>query len=141
MDTFITSPSYGLAEKCMFGNLQDDMIRDRSVVRIKDTVLSDWMQLDDDLTLEKASKMVRQSEQVKQEQRDIGEEKTKQVQVVRQEKDRRRRERLPVGRPQRLHSPSQRPQSTPSRRNVCTRCWRAPYHSRTSCPANKARCH
>ena len=45
------------------------------------------MQLDDDLTLEKASKMVRQSEQVKQEQKDIKEEKAKQVQAVRQEND------------------------------------------------------
>ena len=58
----------------MFGNLHDDMIRDWIVVGIKDTVLSERMQLDDDLTLEKASKMVRQSEQVKQEQRDIREE-------------------------------------------------------------------
>ena len=75
----------------MFGNLHDDMIRDRIVVGIKDTVLSERMQLDDDLTLEKASKMVRQSEQVKQEQRNIREERAKQVQAVRQEKDRHRR--------------------------------------------------
>ena len=52
VDTFITS-LYGLAEKCMFGNLHNDMIRDRIVVGIKDTVLSERMQLDDDLTLEK----------------------------------------------------------------------------------------
>ena len=39
VDTFITS-LYGLAEKCMFGNLHDDMRRDRIVVGIKDTVLS-----------------------------------------------------------------------------------------------------
>ena len=74
VDTFITS-LYSLAEKCVFVNLYDDMIRDRIIVGIKDTVLSELMQLDNDLTLEKTSKMVRQSEQVKQEQRDIREEK------------------------------------------------------------------
>ena len=41
VDTFIMS-LYGLAEKCMFGNLHDDMIRDRIVVG-KDTVLSEQM--------------------------------------------------------------------------------------------------
>ena len=39
--------------------------------------------------------MVRQSEQVKQEQRDIREDKAKQVHAVRQEKDRQRRDKLP----------------------------------------------
>ena len=81
------------------------------------------MQLDDDLTLEKASKMVRQSEQVKQEQRDIREEKAKQVQLIKQETDWQGGERLPIGRPQRPHSPSQRPQSTTLKEECLYKMW------------------
>ena len=48
--------------------LHDDTIRDRIVVGIKSSSLSARMQLDDALTLEKATKTVRQSETVKLQQ-------------------------------------------------------------------------
>ena len=53
MDNFITD-LYCLAEYCKFGNLRDDLIRDRIVVGIKDKKLSEQLQLDSKLTLEKA---------------------------------------------------------------------------------------
>ena len=59
---------YRLAESCDYGDLKDEMIRDRLVVGIRDVVLSRQLQLDPDLTLEKAKKMVRQQEAVHDQQ-------------------------------------------------------------------------
>ena len=55
---------YALAEHCGYGELHDEMIQDRLVVRILDKKLSERLQLDADLTLEKAVAGVRQSEMV-----------------------------------------------------------------------------
>ena len=47
-------------ENCNFAAMKEEMIRDRIVVGIRDSSLSERMQIDADLTLEKAKKMVRQ---------------------------------------------------------------------------------
>ena len=52
MEEFITS-MYHLVENCENGGLPDQMIRDRNVVSIHDQALSQRMQLDPDLTMEK----------------------------------------------------------------------------------------
>ena len=44
------------------------MIRDRLVVGIRDKSLSERLQMESDLTLEKAKKLIRQSEAVQQQQ-------------------------------------------------------------------------
>lgn len=67
VDNFITD-LYCLAEYCEFGTLRDDLIRDRIVVGIKDKKLSEQLQLDSKLTLEKAITKTRQSETVKRQQ-------------------------------------------------------------------------
>lgn len=64
VDTFITS-LYKLAAKCEYGALHDDMVRDRRVVGIEDQALSEKLQLDETLTLEKVVKRVRESEAVR----------------------------------------------------------------------------
>ena len=55
MDSFITA-LYCLAEHCGFGTLKEEMIRDRIVVGVCDGMLSEKLQLDSDLTLDKAIK-------------------------------------------------------------------------------------
>jgi len=50
---------------CNYGNLQNEIIRDRIVVGIRDRKLSERLQLEADLTLEKAITTVCQSETVK----------------------------------------------------------------------------
>ena len=55
---------YGLAASCEYGTLESEMIRDRLVVGIRDTALSEKLQLDAELTLEKAKKSIRQREAV-----------------------------------------------------------------------------
>ena len=55
-------------EHCGYGELQDEMIRDRIVVGLQDAVLSEKLQLEPDLTLKSAISKVRQSEMTKQQQ-------------------------------------------------------------------------
>ena len=65
VDAFITS-LYALAEHCGYGELHDEMIRDRIVVGIINAKLSEKLQLDAELTLEKAVTQARQAETVRQ---------------------------------------------------------------------------
>ena len=67
VDSFITD-LYNLAEHCSFGVLKEEMIRDRIVVGLKDMKLSEQLQMDSELTLEKATAKARQSEAVKKQQ-------------------------------------------------------------------------
>ena len=62
---------YRLAESCNYGDFKDEMIRDRLVVGIRDAALSQQLQLDPELTLEKAKKKIRQREAVGEQQREL----------------------------------------------------------------------
>ncbi len=68
IDNFITA-LYALAENCNYGALHDELHRDRLVVGLRDRTLSERMQLDRDLTLEKAINKARQSEVIKKNSR------------------------------------------------------------------------
>ena len=57
---------FTLAETCQFGTLKEELIRDRSVVAIRDAVLSQNLMPDDALTIEKAVKQAKSSELVKE---------------------------------------------------------------------------
>ena len=70
VDAFITA-LYSLAEHCKYGDLRDELIRDRIVVGIVDKSLSEKLQTTDDLTLEKAITRVRQKEAVKKQQPEL----------------------------------------------------------------------
>jgi hypothetical protein len=72
VDNFIVD-LYTLAENCQYGALREEMIRDRIVVGIGDGHLAEKLQLDPDLTLEKAVPQARQSEAVKQQQSTVRE--------------------------------------------------------------------
>lgn len=63
VDEFITS-LHTLAEKCEYATLKDQLIRDRIVIGVRDTKVSEQMQLLSDLTLVKAIQMARQAESV-----------------------------------------------------------------------------
>ena len=60
VDTCI-SDLFTLAQLCNYGNLHDEMVRDRIVVRLKDRSLSEKLQLE---TLENAINQARQRELV-----------------------------------------------------------------------------
>ena len=60
-DHFITE----IADNCEFGDMKDQLIRDRLVVGIRDGALSERLQLESDLTLDKAKILIRQREAVR----------------------------------------------------------------------------
>ena len=139
-EQFITS-LYSLADNCAYGDLKDDLIRDRIVVGIRDKALSERLQLDPELTLEKAKQIVRQREAVQEQQQilkngtSLKEEKL--VDSLRQSKSNRSKgapgKRQPVGAKQ------QKP-PTAGNANKCSRCGKAP-HARHLCPAKDAECY
>ena len=62
---------YNLIEFCEYGELKEEMLRDRLVVGIRDTALSEKLQTDSRLTLDTAKTMVRQKAAVKDQQRQL----------------------------------------------------------------------
>ena len=67
VEQLITS-LYTLVENCDYGDLKDQMIRDRIVVGIRDQAQSERLQMDAGLTLKKAKTLVRQRETVHEQQ-------------------------------------------------------------------------
>ena len=59
---------YNLVEHCNYGDFKSEMIRDRLVEGILDKTLSERLQLNPALTLEKAKLMIRQCEAVQEQQ-------------------------------------------------------------------------
>ena len=80
VEAFITS-LHKLAAKCEYGDLRDQMIRDRIVVGIRNHALSEKMQLDETLDLAKATKMARENEAIKQQQPEIRDSATADIKV------------------------------------------------------------
>ena len=117
------------AEHCGYGDLHDEMVRDRIVVGLCNSRLSEKLQMDPNLMLDKAMSLARQSEAVK-----------KQQPTVRgQVRDETSIEAIHGTRDQQKQKPSQsKPAAQP---HVCTRCGKAPLHRRSQCPAKEAVCH
>ena len=81
---------YTLAANCNYGALETEMIRDRLVVGIRDNSLSEHLQLDAELTLEKAKTKIRQREAVHEQQNILSGTDTPKLDEVRSYGDRRR---------------------------------------------------
>ena len=62
---------YSLVEGCNYGDLKEEMLRDRLVVGIRDQALSEKLQLDPALTLEKAKTAIRQKEAVREQHQQL----------------------------------------------------------------------
>ena len=124
VDSFITA-LHGLAEKCNFGTLREELIRDRLVVGLSDSTLSEKLQLDAELTLEKATTAAREKEAVKKQQammrKDFQEESH--VDTV-------------------SNRSKSKPRGQPRQNRViqCRRCGRD-YQGQHRCPAIHATCH
>ena len=136
VDAFITA-LYTLSEHCNYGNLHDEMIRDRIVVGIRDAVLAEKLQLDPELTLEKAVTRVRQAEAVKQQQPTIRGE-TKEALVGKINKPGKPHEAKPKPPGRYARKPVRKPKTGEG--DKCTRCGRTPSHDKQNCPARDAAC-
>ena len=64
VDSFVTA-LHCLAEHCSYGDLHDEMIRDRIVVGLRDASVVQKLQMDHELKLDRAVSLARQSEAVK----------------------------------------------------------------------------
>ena len=140
VDAFITA-LYGPAEHCGYGNLHDEMVRDRIVVGIRNAALSEKLQLDAELTLEKAVTYVRQSETVKQQQTLLRGGNTEKpdtvigaVQGTREPGQGSRRQRSSQWT---SRGPTQNQCGSST---VCSRCGKFPANYREHCPAKDAIC-
>lgn len=121
---------YRLADNCDYGALRDEMICDRLVVGIRDMALSQQLQLDAELTLEKAKTKVRQREAVGEQQRELKGDPTS---LAAFGACRHTRGKWPTGPPHRSSNPK-------GRTKKCMHCGNKP-HPRAKCPAKDATCH
>jgi hypothetical protein len=69
-ESFITD-IFKMVETCDYGDKRDELLRDRIVAGISDIKLSQKLQMESNLTVEKAVEMVRSSEQVRQQSQEM----------------------------------------------------------------------
>ena len=125
---------YDLAENCDYGDMREELIRDRLVVGIRDNALSEKLQLDATLTLETAKKSVRQREAVREQQQTLKgvENPASPVNAIGNKRPNFR------GNPRRRNE-GQTQRNLPTSEK-CGRCGRE-RHPRDKCPAKDAQCH
>ena len=131
-EQFITS-LYNLATDCEFGELKEQLIRDRIVVGIRDSSLSTKLQMDPNLTLENAKRLVRQQEAVRGQQAILSKPELTPIQTF--------SSRRPAKRHGNSHSrQSQATTPRPQQGQKCSYCGKGP-HPKQSCPARQVICH
>ncbi|UYV69107.1 K02A2.6-like [Cordylochernes scorpioides] len=133
VDEFITS-LYKLADSCEFEGLHEQLIRDRIVVGVRDKALSERMQLDSELTLEKAVKMVRQQEAVRQQQVDLQRPSTSQE--VNQVKFNSKKQS-----PKQQQQPSRKKEKSAKTRSRCPKCGGFTHREGQACRAEGQKCN
>ena len=120
------------------------MIRDRIVVGLQDSKLSEKLQLDPELSLAKAINHARQSEAVKKQQAllrndfkdsEDAKKNVDAVKVTRKNPPKLKDENGPKPKKTPLKKPPSQPSST-----RCERCGNLPPHKRANCPAKNATC-
>ena len=130
-EQFIAS-LYNLAADCNFGDLKDQLIRDRIVVGIRNQALSEQLH---DLTLEKAKTLVRQREAIHDQQQFLKPSFDASASVAAVKSTQKYTGRHPNQR----NSNTQWPQQTTAGPKKCSRCGKSP-HSHEVCPAKDATC-
>ena len=125
---------YHLVETCDYNaDIVEEMLRDRLVVGMRDSVLAERLQLNPELTLEKAKKAMRHKEAVKEQNLQLKGDSVDAVKVDRSSSEGRRRK-------------TRYPKSSPSgavatAKPKCTRCGRPPHPAGARCPASTTVCN
>ena len=140
IDQYITV-LHRLADTCNYpADLKSEMIRDRLVVGILDTAVSQKLQLDSALDLAKAMKYCRQGEAVKEQQSDLrGASKSNPIVVDELRRDQRRTARKPYQQGRGSSKPGGAKQGANER--LCKRCGGKNHPKGGNCPAKEAICH
>ena len=118
-----------LATDCEYGNLKDQLIRDRIVVGIRDGSLSERMQLDLKLTLESAMSMAKNKELIHAQNESIRNDDKPEVSV----------NKISGASGTKFKSSNSR-EPQPSKWK-CYFCASSKRHNRDQCPAKKSRCN
>ncbi|UYV84877.1 hypothetical protein LAZ67_X003845 [Cordylochernes scorpioides] len=145
VEEFITN-LYVLAETCSYGILKEEMIRDRLVVGVKNLNLSEKLQLESELTLEKAIQIVRQSESVKNQQKEIRQDtEDRNVDVIDRKGSRDgtnvRKTRMKGTKTYNSNFPKNPQGCSSYEKRKCFRCGYYQGHSKEQCPAKDAICN
>ena len=148
IEQYITA-LYELVETCKYGGLQQEILRDRIVVGIRDQALSERLQCDAELTLEKVKRSTRQREAVKEQHKHLQGDGSKDHPVVIEQVRNGAKSGTAGGKSGTTGGKSQASRhqfgggrsksATPPARHQCKRCGR--YHAKKAhCPARQARC-
>lgn len=120
---FITAVT-NLSKTCNYGQMTDELVRDKLVAGILDAKLSETLQLDKNLTLQSAKSKILQNERVKLENKTIRDQ-TGDINRVHREKYQPKKQ-------SNLKDSPKHPQ--------CGRCGSKPSHTLRECPAIKEKC-
>lgn len=120
-----------LGEHCDYGQLLDEFIRDRIVIGIRDQQLSESLQLDADLTLEKALIKCRQKEAIRRQQNDLQNIGASQLSPT---------QSASIDGIQRHRSQSSKQNNRSANIDHCWNCGQNK-HPREQCPAKNSICH
>ena len=131
-EQFITEV-HRLADRCEFKGMKGGLIRDRLVVGILDQALSERLQMEPDLTLDKAKQMIRQCEAVKAQQEILKGKEKEEISLHAVDKYAPRR-KLPAIPPQ-----TKLPKHKPPVLQTCRRCGKGS-HPRQEYPAREVIC-
>ncbi|UYV80311.1 hypothetical protein LAZ67_18002370 [Cordylochernes scorpioides] len=145
VEEFITN-LYVLAETCSYGILKEEMIRDRLVVGVENFNLSEKLQLESELTLEKAIQIVRQSESVKNQQKEIRQDtENRNVDVINRKGGRDgtifQKTRMKGTKTYNSNFPKNPQGWSSNEKRKCFRCGYYQGHSKEQCPAKDAICN
>ena len=141
VDQFVTA-LYALVEHCEYEGLKEQMIRDRLVVGLRDSKLSERLQLDSDLDLKKALAMARNSEAVRAQQTTVrgstGTPATSDLAALHKTApwDKKHGQRQRTRKPGQMTTGST---GSPQQAKTCSWCGRET-HPRPRCPARDATC-
>lgn len=132
----IITAVHSLAEHCAFGAPREELIRDRIVVGLRDAKLSESLQMDPELTLEKTITRVRHSEEIKRQQPvlrgSMDERQSVDIDAIRTHSKRGLKEGN-------KHSAHIKP-GNKDRATGCGRCGNTTNHQWKDCPAKDAEC-
>ena len=135
VESFVTD-LYALSETCNYGELTNEMIRDRIVVGIRDDSVAERLQIDHELTLDKVISIARQGETLKKQQPTVRMQQQQEVVSV-EPVDAKKR---PPTKKNFNSVPRSPRQSDAKKTHQCSRCGRSPPHPKTQCPAREAVC-
>jgi len=133
------SAVYKLAEHCQYGPLQEEMIRDRLVVGIRHHGLSERLQMDSELTLEKAVTTIRQHEEIKKQQPVVRETKTTEQREANVDLLKFKKKSHKEYQTGKTTNGRERKDFQKGQKN-CGRCGKGPAHSLNNCATRDAGC-